>query len=41
MIQGLIMLSSVLLVGIMGTYKVGGLEKVVEYAIEGGRLQPK
>uniref|UniRef100_A0A0K8U1A2 Sodium-coupled monocarboxylate transporter 2 n=1 Tax=Bactrocera latifrons TaxID=174628 RepID=A0A0K8U1A2_BACLA len=37
-LQGGIMLSSVILVGIMGTIKTGGLSKVFEYASEGGRL---
>lgn len=35
------MLSSVVLVGILGTIKVGGLGKVMEYAGEGGRLDLK
>lgn len=37
-LQGGIMLSSVILVGILGTIKTGGVSKVFEYATEGGRL---
>ncbi|XP_054091956.1 sodium-coupled monocarboxylate transporter 1 [Zeugodacus cucurbitae] len=37
-LQGGIMLSSVILVGILGTIKTGGLGQVFEYAAEGGRL---
>ncbi|KAI8124518.1 Sodium-coupled monocarboxylate transporter 2 [Lucilia cuprina] len=37
-VQAGIMLSSVVLVGVLGTLKVGGLNKVLEYAGEGGRL---
>ncbi|XP_017488498.1 PREDICTED: sodium-coupled monocarboxylate transporter 1-like isoform X2 [Rhagoletis zephyria] len=37
-LQGGIMLSSVVLVGILGTFKTGGLTKVFEYASEGGRM---
>ncbi|CAD6991220.1 sodium-coupled monocarboxylate transporter 2 [Ceratitis capitata] len=37
-LQGGVMLSSVILVGILGTMKTGGLSKVFEHASEGGRL---
>ncbi|XP_065368743.1 sodium-coupled monocarboxylate transporter 2-like isoform X2 [Calliphora vicina] len=37
-VQAGIMISSVVLVGVLGTLKVGGLSKVLEYAGEGGRL---
>ncbi|XP_053962139.1 sodium-coupled monocarboxylate transporter 1 [Anastrepha ludens] len=37
-LQGGIMLSSVVLVGILGTFKTGGLGKVFEYASDGGRM---
>ncbi|XP_065372256.1 sodium-coupled monocarboxylate transporter 2-like [Calliphora vicina] len=37
-VQAGIMISSVVLVGVLGTLKVGGLSKVLEYAEEGGRL---
>ncbi|XP_037824171.1 sodium-coupled monocarboxylate transporter 2-like isoform X1 [Lucilia sericata] len=37
-VQAGIMLSSVILVAVLGTLKVGGLNKVLEYADEGGRL---
>ncbi|XP_039947507.1 sodium-coupled monocarboxylate transporter 1-like isoform X2 [Bactrocera tryoni] len=37
-LQGGVMLLSVILVGILGTMKTGGLSKVFEYASEGGRL---
>lgn len=40
-VQGVIMLSSVAIVGILGTHKVGGLSKVFEYANQGGRLDTK
>ena len=35
------MIFSVVLVGILGTIKAGGLMKVLEYAEEGGRLDFK
>lgn len=38
MVQAGIMVSSVVLVGVLGTFKVGGLSKVFQYAEEGGRL---
>uniref|UniRef100_A0A1I8PAT2 Sodium/solute symporter n=1 Tax=Stomoxys calcitrans TaxID=35570 RepID=A0A1I8PAT2_STOCA len=37
-IQAGIMITSVVLVGVLGTLKVGGLSKVLENAAEGGRL---
>lgn len=40
-LQGGVMLSSVILVGILGTMKTGGLSKVFEHASEGGRLAIK
>lgn len=40
-VQAGIMISSVVLVGVLGTIKVGGLTKVLEYAGEGGRLDLK
>lgn len=40
-LQGGIVLSSVILVGILGTIKTGGVSKVFEYATEGGRLDLK
>lgn len=41
MVQAAIMICSVVLVGILGTIKAGGLTKVLEYAEEGGRLDFK
>ncbi|KAM7362745.1 uncharacterized protein ACRADG_013306 [Cochliomyia hominivorax] len=37
-VQAGIMITSVVLVGVLGAIKVGGLSKVLEYAGEGGRL---
>ncbi|KAM7360896.1 LOW QUALITY PROTEIN: sodium-coupled monocarboxylate transporter 1-like [Cochliomyia hominivorax] len=37
-VQAGIMISSVVLVGVLGTLKVGGLDKVLENASEGGRM---
>lgn len=39
--QAGIMIASVVLVGVLGTYKVGGFSKVLEYAGEGHRLDFK
>ncbi|XP_055907645.1 sodium-coupled monocarboxylate transporter 2-like isoform X2 [Eupeodes corollae] len=39
-VQALVMVGSVILVAVMGVHAVGGLGKLVENSIAGGRLQP-
>ncbi|XP_055848233.1 sodium-coupled monocarboxylate transporter 1-like [Episyrphus balteatus] len=38
-IQGGIMVGSIILIGVIGTLKAGGVSKVIDNAIDGGRLQ--
>lgn len=40
-VQAGIMITSVVMVGVLGTLKAGGLSKVLQLAEEGGRLDLK
>jgi len=37
-VQAAVMLISVVMVGVLGTMRTGGLSTVLEYATEGGRM---